>query len=34
MIAENAVHIPAACINGDTANQGGPALRLTLSRMS
>ena len=22
---ENAVHIPAACIIGDTANHGGPA---------
>ena len=33
MIAENAVHIPAACISGDTANHGAPASR-TLSWIS
>ena len=30
MTAENAVHMPAACISGETANHGGPQLR-TLS---
>jgi hypothetical protein len=30
---ENAVHIPAACISGETANQGGPWL-VTLSWIS
>ena len=30
MIAENAVHMPAACISGETANHGAPPAR-TLS---
>ena len=34
MIAEKAVHMPAACISGETANQGAPALPRTLSWIS
>lgn len=34
MIAANAVHMPAACISGETANHGAPAAPLTLSRIS
>ena len=34
MIAANAVHMPAACISGETANHGGTAASRTLSWIS